>query len=68
MKTQRHECERCHGLMVESYSDVASPDDVGQDVIGRRCVNCGEYVDRLVLLNRWTQQGTPLLLLQLVGE
>ena len=43
--------------MVDAYSDVASPDDAGQDVIGRRCVNCRDYVDRLVLLNRWAQQG-----------
>lgn len=60
MRTQRDECQRCHGLMVECYSDVASPDYTGQDVIGRRCVNCGEYVDRLVLLNRWAQCGQAL--------
>ena len=59
MRTQKHECPRCHGLIVEMYSDVASPDDEGHDVIGWRCVNCGEYVDRLVLLNRWAQQGIP---------
>lgn len=59
MRTERHECPRCHGTMVECYSDVASPDAAGQDAIGWRCVNCGEYVDRLVLLNRWAQQGVP---------
>jgi RNase P subunit RPR2 len=52
MKRQRQDCPRCHGLIVETYSDVASPDNAGQDVIGWRCVNCGEYMDRLVLLNR----------------
>lgn len=61
-------CPRCHGMMVETYSDVASPTHAGGDVIGLRCVNCGEYVDRLVLLNRWAQQGVPPLPLQLVGE
>jgi hypothetical protein len=50
---------------VEAYSDVASQDEAGQDVIGRRCVNCGEYIDRLVLLNRWMQQGIAPLPLQL---
>ena len=59
MRTQRHECPRCHGLIVEAYSDLASPDNTGNDMIGWRCVNCGEYVDRLVLLNRWAQQGVP---------
>jgi hypothetical protein len=66
MRTEKHECQRCHGMMVESYSGVASPDDAEQEVIGRRCINCGEYIDRLVLLNRWAQQGMPPLPLQLV--
>jgi hypothetical protein len=43
--------------MVEAYDEVASPDDTGKDVVGRRCVNCGEYVDELVLQNRETQGG-----------
>jgi hypothetical protein len=43
--------------MVEAYGDVASPDDIGKDVIGWRCVNCGDYVDELVLRNRRMQQG-----------
>ena len=68
MNMQSHECPRCHGMMVESYSDVASPNHAGGDVIGQRCVNCGEYVDRLVLLNRWAQQGVVPLQLQLVGR
>lgn len=61
-------CPRCRGMMVETYSDVASPDHEGKDVIGRRCVNCGEYVDRLVLLNRWAQQGVAPFQLQLLGR
>lgn len=69
MKPERHECQRCHGMMVESYSDVANPDGAGQEVIGRRCVNCGEYyIDRLVLLNRWAQQGVLPLPPQLRSE
>lgn len=68
MRTQRHDCPRCHGMMVEAYSDLASPDSTGNDMIGWRCINCGEYVDRLVLLNRWAQQGADPLQLQLVGR
>lgn len=68
MQSQRHECLRCRGMMVETYSDLTSPDDKGQDVFGQRCVNCGEYVDRLVLLNRWTQQGVVPPQRQLAGR
>ncbi len=57
MRTQKHDCSRCHGLMVDAYSDLASPGNAGHDVIGQRCVNCGEYVDRLVLFNRLAPQG-----------
>lgn len=57
MKETLHQCVRCGGTMVESYDDVASPDDTGKDVVGWRCVNCGDYVDELVLHNRGMQQG-----------
>lgn len=53
-------------LIMETYSDVASPIHTWHDVIGWRCINCGEYLDRLVLLNRWAQQGVGLLQLQWV--
>lgn len=49
--------------MVKSYSDLAVR--AGRDVVGRRCINCGEYVDGLVLLNRRMQQGIARLPLQL---
>ncbi|MGQ0555359.1 MAG: hypothetical protein ACT4PN_05360 [Nitrospiraceae bacterium] len=68
MRMQRYECPQCHGVMVKAYSDLASPDGAGNDTIGWRCINCGEYVDRLVLLNRWAQQGVPFHSLQLVGK
>lgn len=58
MTTQLQQCDRCGGMTVAAYDEVASPDDNGKDVMGRRCVNCGEYVDQLVLQNRGTQQGT----------
>jgi hypothetical protein len=44
MTTQRYDCPRCHGMMVEAYSDLTSPDGAGHESIGRRCVNCGEHV------------------------
>lgn len=52
MMEQSDRCIRCDGMMVEVYADLLSPSETGEDVIGRRCVNCGEYVDRQVLLNR----------------
>lgn len=51
------QCERCGGMRVAIYDDVASPDDTGKDVIGWRCVNCGDYADELVLRNRGMQRG-----------
>lgn len=57
MRNQRYACPRCGGMMVETYSELLSPSDKGEDVLTWRCVNCGEYVDGLVLLNRWAQQG-----------
>lgn len=36
-------------------------------MLGLRHVNCGEYVDQLVRLFRWAQQGVPLCRLQLVS-
>jgi len=45
-------CPRCHGMMVQTYSDPLSPDEKGELVFYWRCVNCGEYVDRQVIRNR----------------
>lgn len=55
--TRFHQCDRCGGMTVAVFADVASPDDTGRDVIGWRCVNCGDYVDELVLQNRGMQRG-----------
>jgi hypothetical protein len=60
-----HHCNRCGGMMVEAYDDLVSPDEIGTDLIGWRCVNCGDYVDELVLLNRGRQQGTAPFPIQL---
>lgn len=68
MRETGHQCVRCGGTMVESYDDVASPDDIGKDVIGWRCVNCGDYVDELVLRNRGMQQGGAYISFRSVKE
>ncbi|MDX2251355.1 MAG: hypothetical protein NW202_03630 [Nitrospira sp.] len=68
MSNHLHQCVRCGGTMVESYDDVASPDDIGKDVIGWRCVNCGDYVDELVLQNRGMQQGGAYISFRSVRE
>ncbi len=59
MRTHRYTCTRCHGMMIETYSDLLSPDERGEAIFVWRCVNCGEYVDPLVLQNRWAEHGTP---------
>lgn len=48
-------CWRCRGLMVvESCFDFAS--DTGQlDCLTRRCVQCGEVIDPVILQNRRLQ-------------
>lgn len=45
-------CHRCGGMMIETYSDLLSPSEKGEDEIVWRCVNCGDYVVRQVLANR----------------
>jgi hypothetical protein len=46
-------------MMVETYADLLSPGDSGEDVMWWRCVNCGEYMDQQVLLNRSAQEFVP---------
>lgn len=41
--------------MCEVYDDLVSPNEMGTEVVGWRCVNCGDYVDELVLKNRGMQ-------------
>jgi hypothetical protein len=49
------ECPRCRGLLVtDSYLDLE--DDTGRiDFLARRCVQCGEVIDPVILLNRRRQ-------------
>jgi hypothetical protein len=44
-------CARCHGLMIAEWSDDLS------EYVGRRCVQCGEVIDPVILHNRWLQQA-----------
>jgi hypothetical protein len=55
-------------MMVEVYGDLMSPDQIGMDVVGWRCVNCGDYVDELVLKNREMQQSTASFPIRLAKE
>jgi hypothetical protein len=59
-------CTRCGGLMVnEFYMDLL--DSVGESKFPpKRCVQCGEVVDFVILLNR--QQGQQPMTTQLARE
>lgn len=53
-------CSRCMGLMVveESFDSIAGGGQAGSLV--RRCVQCGEVVDPVILQNRQLQLGTDV--------
>lgn len=59
MIAQVCECHRCGGMMVETYADLISPSEIGEAVILWRCVNCGDYLDRQILLNRTAPEAAP---------
>jgi hypothetical protein len=56
---RRNRCQRCDGLLVPTYADLLSPSETGEAELGWRCLNCGEYMDRQVLLNRSAQEFVP---------
>jgi hypothetical protein len=56
---RRNRCQRCDGLLVPTYADLLSPSETGEAELGWRCLNCGEYMDRQVLLNRSAQEFLP---------
>jgi hypothetical protein len=68
MAARVYHCNRCGGMMVEVYGDLMSPDDLGMAVVGWRCVNCGDYVDELVLKNREMQQRAAPFPIRLAKE
>src|SRR5262245_35172958 len=51
-------CDRCHGLMVTDDSVDMDERDGLSDVKAWRCVQCGEWIDNVILRNRLIQQGT----------
>ena len=44
-------CQRCEGLMVTSK---LWDESISVDVKAHYCLNCGEIIDRVILLNRRT--------------
>ena len=59
-------CTRCGGFMVnDSYLDLLN--NVGESKFSaKRCVQCGEVVDPVILRNRGTRQEP--MMVQLVGK
>ncbi|MDP3596437.1 MAG: hypothetical protein Q8S75_05525 [Nitrospirota bacterium] len=57
---ERCGCPRCKGLMVPGSTDVLSQ-GIHQEnpALSWRCVNCGEWIDPTVMVNRRAgQEGT----------
>jgi dissimilatory sulfite reductase (desulfoviridin) alpha/beta subunit len=59
-------CTRCGGLMVNSfYLDLLN--STGEmEIAAKRCVQCGEVVDSVILLNRQLRQDS--MAIQLSGK
>jgi hypothetical protein len=59
-------CDRCGGLMVtDSYMDLLN--SLGESkFVAKRCVQCGEVVDSVILLNRQLRQNS--MAVQLAGK
>lgn len=53
-------CSRCMGLMVIEQSVDSSLGACEADIARRRCVQCGEVVDPVILQNRRSQLGSAL--------
>jgi hypothetical protein len=53
-------CSRCGGLMIVegSFDPIVGAAPI--DVLVRRCVQCGEIVDSVILQNRQLQGGNDL--------
>ncbi|MBI3356764.1 MAG: hypothetical protein HY038_08355 [Nitrospirae bacterium] len=60
LRTSATRCARCEGLLViEQCFDVMG--DAGRpDFLARRCVQCGEVIDPVILQNRRRQFGNTL--------
>jgi RNase P subunit RPR2 len=53
-------CSRCAGLMVIEQSSDSLLGTSEADVVLRRCVQCGEIIDPVILQNRRSQFGHDL--------
>ncbi|MDF0676972.1 MAG: hypothetical protein P0120_21955 [Nitrospira sp.] len=53
-------CPRCTGLMVVEQGFESMLGSSEADVLLRRCVQCGDIVDPVILQNRRSQRGSEL--------
>lgn len=53
-------CSRCTGLMVVEQGFESMLGSSEADVLLRRCVQCGDIVDPVILQNRRSQCGSEL--------
>ena len=53
-------CSRCTGLMVVEQGFESMLGSSEADVALRRCVQCGDIVDPVILRNRRSQRGSEL--------
>ncbi|MBS0181112.1 MAG: hypothetical protein JSS39_01810 [Nitrospira sp.] len=56
--SDRMRCSRCTGLMVVEQSFDSMRGSSEADVSLRRCVQCGEIIDPVILRNRQLQHGS----------
>ena len=53
-------CSRCMGLMVIEQGFDSMLGSSEADVLFRRCVQCGEVIDPVILQNRRSQPGSDM--------
>lgn len=56
-QTDSIRCDRCRGLMIVEASFDSIAGAARGDFLVRRCVQCGEVVDPVILQNRRSQLG-----------
>lgn len=57
-------CSRCTGLMVVEQGFYSMLGSSEADVLLRRCVQCGDIVDPVILRNRRSHRGSELATVQ----
>ena len=53
-------CARCGGLMVKDFCMDLLNSTGELEIVARRCVQCGEVVDSVILLNRYHKQQSTM--------